>query len=51
MTDLSFQQVDVFSSELFKGNPLAVVIGADELSDQQMADFATGRTSARRRSS
>lgn len=40
MPDLSFQQVDVFSLEPFKGNPLAVVIGADDLSDQQMADFA-----------
>lgn len=40
MPDLSFQQVDVFSSEPFKGNPLAVVIGADDLSDRQMADFA-----------
>lgn len=40
MPDLSFQQVDVFSPEPFKGNPLAVVIGADDLSDQQMADFA-----------
>lgn len=40
MPDLSFQQVDVFSSEPFKGNPLAVVIGADDLSVRQMADFA-----------
>lgn len=40
MPDLSFQQVDVFSSEPFKGNPLAVVLGADGLSDRQMADFA-----------
>jgi PhzF family phenazine biosynthesis protein len=40
MPDLLFQQVDVFSSEPFKGNPVAVVIGADDLSDRQMADFA-----------
>lgn len=40
MQVLSFQQVDVFSAEPFKGNPLAVVIGADRLSDAQMADFA-----------
>lgn len=40
MPDLSFQQVDVFSTEPFKGNPVAVVIGADDLSDHQMADFA-----------
>lgn len=40
MPDLSFQQVDVFSSKPFKGNPVAVVIGADDLSDRQMAEFA-----------
>jgi PhzF family phenazine biosynthesis protein len=40
MPDLPFQQVDVFSSEPFKGNPVAVVIGADQLSDRQMANFA-----------
>ncbi|SDL43150.1 PhzF family phenazine biosynthesis isomerase [Paracoccus chinensis] len=40
MPDLKFQQVDVFSSEPFKGNPVAVVIGADDLSDRKMADFA-----------
>lgn len=40
MPDLLFQQVDVFSIEPFRGNPVAVVIGADQLSDRQMADFA-----------
>jgi PhzF family phenazine biosynthesis protein len=35
-----FQQVDVFSTEPLKGNPLAVVIGADGLTDVQMAAFA-----------
>lgn len=40
MPNLLFQQVDVFSSEPFKGNPVAVVIGADDLSERQMADFA-----------
>jgi len=35
-----FVQVDVFTSEALKGNPLAVVIDAAGLSDQQMADFA-----------
>lgn len=40
MPDLLFQQVDVFSSQPFKGNPVAVVIGADDLSDGQMTDFA-----------
>jgi PhzF family phenazine biosynthesis protein len=33
--------VDVFSSKLLLGNPLAVVIGADALSDEQMAAFAS----------
>lgn len=36
----AFQQVDVFSSQPFKGNPLAVVCDADDLSDAQMAAFA-----------
>ena len=40
MARLAFQQVDVFSSEPLKGNPVAVVLGADELSDTQMAAFA-----------
>ncbi len=35
-----FQQVDVFSSRPMGGNPLAVVIGADGLSDAQMQSFA-----------
>ncbi|MBP2447113.1 PhzF family phenazine biosynthesis protein [Rhizobium leguminosarum] len=35
-----FQQVDVFSSQPLKGNPLAVVVGADALTDSQMASFA-----------
>ncbi|WP_320196366.1 PhzF family phenazine biosynthesis protein [Agrobacterium rosae] len=36
----AFQQVDVFSSEPLKGNPLAVVCDTDGLSDAQMATFA-----------
>jgi len=36
----SFSQVDVFSSERLLGNPVAVVHGADGLSDEQMATFA-----------
>jgi PhzF family phenazine biosynthesis protein len=40
MPAFSFQQVDVFSSQPLKGNPVAVVVGADGLSDAQMADFA-----------
>jgi PhzF family phenazine biosynthesis protein len=35
-----FQQVDVFASSPLRGNPLAVVIGADQLTDLQMATFA-----------
>lgn len=37
---LSFSQVDVFTSELALGNPVAVVHGADGLSAEQMAAFA-----------
>ncbi len=40
MPSFSFQQVDVFASAPLKGNPLAVVIGADGLSDAAMAAFA-----------
>lgn len=39
-TVFDFQQVDVFSPKPLLGNPLAVVIGADTLSDEQMAAFA-----------
>jgi PhzF family phenazine biosynthesis protein len=35
-----FTQVDVFTDELMFGNPVAVVHDADELSEQDMADFA-----------
>jgi len=40
MPTFDFKQLDVFSRVALKGNPLAVVFGADSLSDQQMADFA-----------
>lgn len=40
MPTFDFKQLDVFSSVSLKGNPLAVVLGADSLGDQQMADFA-----------
>jgi PhzF family phenazine biosynthesis protein len=40
MAQFAFQQVDVFTAEPLKGNPLAVVIGADGLSDEKMAAFA-----------
>jgi PhzF family phenazine biosynthesis protein len=39
-TAFEFQTVDVFSPKPLLGNPLAVVIGADALSDDQMAAFA-----------
>ncbi|WP_347927329.1 PhzF family phenazine biosynthesis protein [Pseudomonas helvetica] len=41
MPRYDFKQVDVFSRVALKGNPLAVVLGADELSDERMAAFAT----------
>lgn len=37
----SFRQVDVFSSEPFRGNPVAVVHDAEGLDDQEMARFAS----------
>ena len=40
MTEYAFQQVDVFSPEPLRGNPVAVVAGADALTDEQMAAFA-----------
>ena len=40
MASFVFQQVDVFASGPLTGNPLAVVVGADPLSDRQMAAFA-----------
>lgn len=40
MADYAFQQVDVFTAVPFGGNPLAVVAGADHLTDQQMAAIA-----------
>jgi PhzF family phenazine biosynthesis protein len=35
-----FRQVDVFSPRPFRGNPLAVVIGADAFSDERMKLFS-----------
>ena len=40
MSAYAFQQVDVFATAALKGNPLAVVLGADALTDRQMAEFA-----------
>ncbi|WP_353229152.1 PhzF family phenazine biosynthesis protein [Novosphingobium sp.] len=36
----AFAQVDVFSPQAYRGNPLAVVIAADGLSDAEMALFS-----------
>lgn len=35
-----FAQVDVFSAEPLRGNPVAVVLDADAITDEQMAAFA-----------
>lgn len=40
MREKRFTQVDVFSTEPFKGNPVAVVHGADDFSDMDMAALA-----------
>lgn len=37
--ELTFRQVDVFAAEPFRGNPLAVAVEADGLSDAQMANW------------
>jgi PhzF family phenazine biosynthesis protein len=36
----AFQQVDVFTSTPFRGNPVAVVLGADGLTNDEMQRFA-----------
>ncbi len=40
MTARDFRQVDVFTAEPYRGNPVAVVLDGDGLSDDQMAAFA-----------
>ncbi|MFE6511508.1 PhzF family phenazine biosynthesis protein [Nocardioides sp. NPDC057767] len=40
MSAYEFRQVDVFTNEPLLGNPVAVVHGADALTDEQMAAFA-----------
>jgi len=40
MSEFTFTQVDVFTDTPLRGNPLAVVHGADALSDAQMQAFA-----------
>lgn len=39
-TQLNFKQIDVFSAQPFMGNPLAVVLGADGWTTEQMQRFA-----------
>ncbi len=40
MSSRQFRQVDVFTDTPYLGNPLAVVLGADGVSDDQMRQFA-----------
>jgi len=40
MTSLQFKQVDVFTERPYFGNPVAVVIGADDLDEEQMQRIA-----------
>ena len=40
MRSYRFHQVDVFTDHALRGNPLAVVHGAQDLSDEQLAAFA-----------
>ncbi|PTJ67248.1 PhzF family phenazine biosynthesis protein [Mammaliicoccus sciuri] len=41
MKQLGFKQVDVFANGPFKGNPVAVIFDADDLTDEQMKDIAS----------
>lgn len=40
MNDRRFRQIDVFTAEPYRGNPLAVVLDADGLNDDEMQRFA-----------
>lgn len=40
MTTYRFKQVDVFTSEPFLGNPVAVVVGAEGIADEKMQQIA-----------
>ncbi len=40
MKDRPFRQIDVFTAEPYRGNPLAVVLDGEGLSDAQMQQFA-----------
>lgn len=41
MPNIRFKQVDVFTAERFKGNPVAVVLQADGLTGEQMQQIAS----------
>ena len=41
MTELEYQVVDVFTARAFAGNPLAVVLGGDDLTTGQMQSIAS----------
>ena len=47
---MRFHIVDVFAERPYTGNPLAVVIGGDNLSDQMMQQFAAEMNHSRRHS-
>lgn len=40
MSQVSFKQVDVFTAVPFRGNPVAVVLNADGMTDEQMQQIA-----------
>ncbi|WP_415912770.1 PhzF family phenazine biosynthesis protein [Neptuniibacter sp. QD37_11] len=41
MQTVSFRQVDVFTSKPFRGNPVAVVMGGDNFTTEQMQEIAS----------
>ena len=40
MSVVAFKQVDVFTSQAFKGNPVAVIMDASTLTSEQMQEIA-----------
>jgi len=50
MKRIAFQQVDVFTSTPFKGNPVAVVLDTEGLSTADMQTIANWTTCLKRRS-
>ena len=41
MRTYRFKQVDVFAEQPFRGNPVAVVLGAEGLADEEMQRIAS----------